>query len=196
MLSHINALGVPGAQIALLKAVEAISDSAKAQMLLPTIQMLLSASATEANSQLAELADIVVSCFDISVTNDLNDEHNPLWDTFVSVLRSTFESGHLNLWLSWSGADESTGLLSSSRKIISQSLEHRLFAKLSLERKIAICETLLESSFNDAETVGSLLDDDILISFNIFLALRLQTSSKQPCSGSTPHCAYARFPAT
>jgi U3 small nucleolar RNA-associated protein 10 len=99
MLSHINALGIPGAQIILLKAIEAISDNAKAQVLFPTLQMLLSTSATEtneSNSQLAELSDIVVSCFDTSVANDLNDEQNILWDAFLSVLRGTFKSGHPN----------------------------------------------------------------------------------------------------
>ena len=96
ILSHINALGIPSAQISLLKAVEAISDSAKAQILLPTIQRLLSTPTTIAkgsNSQLAELSDLVVSCLDISVTNDLNEEKNALWDVFVAVLRGTLKSG-------------------------------------------------------------------------------------------------------
>jgi U3 small nucleolar RNA-associated protein 10 len=122
------------------------------------MQMLLAASPTTANgnnSQSAELSDLVISCFDISAANDLNDEQNMLWDTFVAVLRGTFKSGQLTDSMSCSCTDESTGLLSSSRRIISQSLEHGLFAKLKLERKIAICEMLLDISSGDSETVGA-----------------------------------------
>jgi U3 small nucleolar RNA-associated protein 10 len=158
ILSHINALGIPSAQIALLKAVEAISDSAKAQILFPTIQRLLSTPAAIAKGsdpQRAELSDLVVSCLDISVTNDLNDEKHMLWDLFVAVLRATLKSGSF-LRRRYGGVvlTETIGLLSSSRRVISQTLEHGLFAKLRLERKIAICEALLDISSSDAEAVS------------------------------------------
>lgn len=52
-----------------------------------------------------------------------------------------------------SSADESSGFLSSSRSIISQALGNGLFAKLRLERTVTICETLLDVSSRDAETV-------------------------------------------
>jgi U3 small nucleolar RNA-associated protein 10 len=96
LLSHINALNIPNAQIALLKAIEAISDGAKAHVLLPTIHILLSPSAlaaNENNSQLTELSDLVISCFDVSTAKDLNNEQDMLWDTFVAVLRVVFRSG-------------------------------------------------------------------------------------------------------
>jgi hypothetical protein len=65
-------------------------------MLLPTTHMLLSASASptnENNSQLTELSDLVISCFDVSTAKDLNNEQDGLWDTFVTVLRGVFRSG-------------------------------------------------------------------------------------------------------
>jgi hypothetical protein len=58
-------------------------------------------------------------------------------------------------WTSCSASDESTGLPLTSRRIISQALENGLFANLRLERKIVICETLLDISSQDAELVGT-----------------------------------------
>jgi len=82
-------------QIALLKAVKAISDSAKAQVLLPTIQILLASSPTAADKDSPQLAELSISCFDVSAASKLNDEKNTLWDTFIAVLRGVFKSGPL-----------------------------------------------------------------------------------------------------
>jgi hypothetical protein len=57
------------------------------------MQMLPSAAtaAKENNQRFMEFADLVISCFDVSAVNDLN-EKNALWSAFDAVLRGTFQS--------------------------------------------------------------------------------------------------------
>ncbi|KAG6866337.1 hypothetical protein C0991_005804 [Blastosporella zonata] len=125
IVSHINALTLPTARIALLKSIEAISDSAKAEILSPTIKSLMAKNADPASRN---LTDLVMSSFDVSVAKDFNDEQSVLWDVYVSVIRFHF----------------TPGAPLSSQTIIAQALEHGLFSALSAERKISLCNLLLE----------------------------------------------------
>jgi U3 small nucleolar RNA-associated protein 10 len=52
----------------------------------------------------------------------------------------------------------SPGSEPSARQALSQSLERGLFALLTLERKIEICDVLLEIGAQDPDIVSSLLD--------------------------------------
>ncbi|KAG6868786.1 hypothetical protein C0993_010713 [Termitomyces sp. T159_Od127] len=137
IVSHVNALALPTFQIALLKSIEAVSDSAKAEILFPTIKSLLASKKSDAT--LRDLTDRVMSCFDSSVAEDLNEEKSALWDLYLSVIRFHFEP---NAPL-------------SSRTIISRFLEHGLFSALSGERKISLCNLLLELGTQHADAYAA-----------------------------------------
>ncbi|KAG6902641.1 hypothetical protein C0995_013766 [Termitomyces sp. Mi166 len=133
IVSHVNAFALPPAQISLLRSIEAISDSAKAEILLPTIKSLLASKKRDA--MLRDLTDLVMSCFDASVAKDLNEEKSTVWDVYISVVRFHFAP---NAPL-------------SSQKIIARFLEHGLFSALSIERKISLCNLLLELGTQHAD---------------------------------------------
>ncbi|KAG5644278.1 hypothetical protein DXG03_008763 [Asterophora parasitica] len=136
LLSHINAIALPTAQVSLLKSLDVISDSAKAQILLPTIRSLVASWKGDISDTQQELTDLALSCFDGSVAKELGDEHGELWNVFVSALRATF----------------APGAPSTSRAIVSQALGHGLFAVLTLERKISLCDLLLDLGAQNADT--------------------------------------------
>ncbi|KAF8064012.1 hypothetical protein FPV67DRAFT_198389 [Lyophyllum atratum] len=154
ILSHINAITLPAAQIALLKSLEGIADSAKAQIMLPTMKTLVSSMKADNTDTLQALTDLAISCFDASVAKDLNDEQGESWSVFVSVIRASF----------------APGAPSTSRAIISRAVQHGLFSALSSERQIALCDLLLDLGTQNAETytaskqlLGSLVEDAPLI---------------------------------
>ncbi|KAG5718058.1 U3 small nucleolar RNA-associated protein 10, partial [Termitomyces sp. T112] len=137
IVSHVNALALPAAQIVLLRSIESISDSAKAEILLPTIKSLLASKKSDAI--LRDLTDLVMPCFDASVAKDLNEEKSALWDAYVSVVRFHF----------------APNAPPSSQTIIARSLEHGLFSALSTERKISLCTLLLELGTQHADAYAA-----------------------------------------
>ncbi|KAG6888637.1 hypothetical protein C0992_007989 [Termitomyces sp. T32_za158] len=137
IVSHVNALALPTFQIALLRSIESISDSAKAEILLPTIKGLLASRKSDAT--LCDLTDLVMSSFDGSVAKEFNEEKSALWDLYVSVVRFHFAP---NAPL-------------SSRTIIARFLEHGLFSALSMERKICLCNLLLELGTQHADAYAA-----------------------------------------
>lgn len=94
ILSHINSVTLNDTRIALLRALGTVSDSAKANILLPTIRALFTThqpvNGDSPPSQ--ELVGLLVSCYDTSVVNDFNDTQSNMWDVFMVVLRKLFTS--------------------------------------------------------------------------------------------------------
>jgi U3 small nucleolar RNA-associated protein 10 len=138
----------------MLKTLSAVSSSAKAQILLPTIQTLTTQRQVvdEDSSSSQEYTGLLVSCFDASVVNDLNDAQSDMWDVLTSVLRKLF-TGKIPCWLRALMLITFIGVQHSSRLILSRSLEQGLFTGLKLERKIALCSLLLDISSHDADAV-------------------------------------------
>ncbi|KAG6836982.1 hypothetical protein H0H93_016935 [Arthromyces matolae] len=134
LVSHINALPLPTAQVSLLRSIKAISDGAKAEILLPTIRSLVGHKKTVA--PLNDLIDLVMSCFDASVARDFNEESSALWDVYVSVMRYHF----------------SPGAPLSSQSVIAQALQDGLFSALTMERKISVCNLLLDLGTQNADS--------------------------------------------
>jgi U3 small nucleolar RNA-associated protein 10 len=96
LLSHVNAACSPVAKVALLHILKGVSDKVKAQVLLPTIQEFVQEPVStrseifERHSQ--EFYMLIMSCFDASVCNDLNDKSSSLWPVFLLSLRHCFSS--------------------------------------------------------------------------------------------------------
>ncbi|KAA1474189.1 hypothetical protein DENSPDRAFT_781033 [Dentipellis sp. KUC8613] len=141
LLSHANGCRLPEVKLSLLHMLEGVSDINKAQILLPSIQGLSDEAQSKAlkatfGPQFEEFATLVVSSFDASTVPDLNRTEGGLWPAFIAVLR------HYLLPKS----------LSSPRQALLHHLEHGLFSRLSLERKLEICQLLLEISTEDVES--------------------------------------------
>lgn len=97
LLSHINALSSETTQVALLKSTATISDKAKIQILLPTIQSVVKrvslVQPSETFSSVSkEFATRLLSCYDSSAAGCLNETAQP-WDVFLQVIRTFFRSG-------------------------------------------------------------------------------------------------------
>lgn len=95
LLSHVCAIGLPSAKIALLQTVENISDGVKAQTLLPAIQNLVQSPILGDifGASLEKYAALVISSFDKSSSGELNEQNSLSWPVFVSALRHIFQSG-------------------------------------------------------------------------------------------------------
>jgi len=99
ILSHVNAIGVPYAKLALLRIVEGVSDLSKAQVLLPMIQELVKEGSdmTELEARFGPLAEqflaLAMSSFDVSTSGDLNESSSSLWPVFIQSLRHCFLHG-------------------------------------------------------------------------------------------------------
>jgi U3 small nucleolar RNA-associated protein 10 len=89
LLSHINALSSADMQTILLKAVGSVTDKAKLQLLLPTIQKLLLPN----QQQHAELFLVLLRSFDGSAAKGMNDNGKPFWDVYLDLLRHCLRSG-------------------------------------------------------------------------------------------------------
>jgi U3 small nucleolar RNA-associated protein 10 len=93
LLSHVGAISLPSAKTALLKSMTNVSDGVKAQLLLPVIQGLVRGSIGDPSGSFEEYATLVVSTFDKSSSDILNETSSASWPVFVSVLRQFFQSG-------------------------------------------------------------------------------------------------------
>ncbi|PFH46286.1 hypothetical protein AMATHDRAFT_155738 [Amanita thiersii Skay4041] len=170
LLSHVHALSLPSAQIVLLKITQNVPDAAKARLLSPIIEQLVESPPAPHDSILEELTGLCLTCFDSSVSRDLSDPESTLWDLYVSALCKYFASG----------------VSPRLRAAVSLSLEKGLFTALSQERRISVCELLLEIGANDLEMydhckklLASLVTEVLLI---IHLLGLLQPSSIDPGS--------------
>ncbi|KAF8630264.1 hypothetical protein AX17_005450 [Amanita inopinata Kibby_2008] len=140
LLSHIQALSLPTAQVTLLRLIENVSDKAKARLLSPVIKELEISrdKALKDDGTWEELTALCISCFDKSVANELNEGQSDLWSLYISVLRRYFSSG----------------MSSRLHTVLSVSLGKGLFASLNQERKVSVWEVLLEIGAHDFEMYG------------------------------------------
>ncbi|KZT03292.1 uncharacterized protein LAESUDRAFT_744673 [Laetiporus sulphureus 93-53] len=157
LLSHVNACQLAYIKLHLLQSLETTSSEVKCQILLPSIETAIdnvdSATSIDASSQ--ELIAHLASSFDASGAADLNDASKSTWPTFEKLLRSCF--GNTSL--------------SAARRTLAYQLEHGLFTKLSSERKVDLCDILIDISVNDAsampdckQLLSSVLTDVAVIS--------------------------------
>ncbi|EAU87657.2 hypothetical protein CC1G_09118 [Coprinopsis cinerea okayama7 len=132
LLSHINAVSSPDVRVSLLRSVQSVQDKAKLQLLLPTIQSLLVPGGVYSE----ELASSLVSSFNSSTSRDLNDTAKPYWKVFTDVLRKYLPLGPTN---------PISGVLAAG-------LLQGLFEKLDQQRKIELCDVLLEICSDHVES--------------------------------------------
>jgi hypothetical protein len=90
--------GLPVVKLFLVALLEQVSDQAKAEALLPTIQALTDkerASDWEMlfGPQFEEFATITVSALDLSVSGRLNDTSGTLWPVFLDTIIFYFQPG-------------------------------------------------------------------------------------------------------
>ncbi|KAJ8075131.1 snoRNA-binding rRNA-processing protein utp10 [Marasmius tenuissimus] len=129
LLSHIRALTEASAQFTLLDIIQDVSDKSKVEMLLPMAQqitLIIGAGSNSYGSYLREIAKLVASAFDVSVTAELN-EKPAVWDTFVQVVNASVKF-----------ADSPMSL------VVAERLKKDLFSELERERKVYLCTSLIE----------------------------------------------------
>ena len=90
--------GLPAVKLFLVALLDQVSDQAKAEALLPTIQDLTDkqrASDWEElfGSQFEEFATITVSALDPSISGHLNDTSGTFWPVFLDTIRFYFQPG-------------------------------------------------------------------------------------------------------
>lgn len=159
LLSHVVSCGLPEVQLFLVALLERISDQAKAEALLPTIQALTDKEQAPDleklfGSQLEEFASITVSALDSSVSGRLNDTSGTLWFVFLDTLRFYFQPGKYPLF------DRGIylirfvlGSLTLPREALSKNLQSGLFSRLSLDRQSEICESIIAIGASSTDAV-------------------------------------------
>ncbi|KDR78387.1 hypothetical protein GALMADRAFT_245550 [Galerina marginata CBS 339.88] len=138
LLSHVNALSSETMQNYLLKSIATITNKARVQIILPTIQSLVErVSSTQPTNSFAsaseEFTTRILSCYDSTAVGYLN-ENAVAWDTFVQLIRTYFRSG--------------TPL--PPQEVLAHSIEAGLFSALSYQRKTLLCEVLLDVGSQDS----------------------------------------------
>ncbi|KAI9060150.1 hypothetical protein FKP32DRAFT_1760434 [Trametes sanguinea] len=176
LLSHVNACPLPDVKAALLKSLDGVSSEAKVQVLMPSVDRLLAGKVEETlpSSQVyQDLATYAAGAFDVSAAPDLNDHDKNTWTVYEQVLAKALTDGQ------WE----------RPRATLLHNLQHGLFAKLSMERKIQLCQKLLRiaveddsAALNCKKLLSSILSDAVLI---LRLLVGLQPSgddAAQPAS--------------
>ena len=144
----------------LVELLEQVSDQAKAETLLPTIQDLTDkdrAADWEGlfGPQFEEFATITVSALDSSISGLLNDTSGIFWPVFLDTIRFYFQPGK---YLS-SDCVESLLLLAIGsfnlpREALSKNLQSGLFTCLSLDRQTEICESIITIGAGSTDAVS------------------------------------------
>ncbi|KAF8966928.1 armadillo-type protein [Flammula alnicola] len=138
LLSHVNALSSETVQNALLKSTATITNKARIQILLPTIQAITEKTSSMPSTEVfapvsEEFTTRILSCFDSAAAVYLN-EAAAAWDLFLQTIRTYLRSG--------------TPL--PPQQALVHSIENGLFVYLSQQRRIALCEVLLEVGSQDS----------------------------------------------
>ncbi|KAJ7270708.1 hypothetical protein B0H12DRAFT_1229192 [Mycena haematopus] len=136
ILSHVHVLRLLSARIALLKCIEDISDKSKTEVLLPVLHELsLDDRPVQPDSPTEQFVTLVVASFDLSASPALNDVKGPLWNVFVAIVQQYFNPGPTT----------------ACRAVLLQRLEHGLIASLTIDRKVELCNLLLDAGTKDAD---------------------------------------------
>lgn len=97
LLSHASATSLPSLQIMLLRALSEVSSPLKAQLLLSDIQWVCTTSREDqiqAKGKVAEEhAVLLLSSFDASICQTLNEPATLLWETFLDIIRGCYRPG-------------------------------------------------------------------------------------------------------
>ncbi|KAJ7762738.1 hypothetical protein DFH07DRAFT_813302 [Mycena maculata] len=179
LLSHAHAVPLVSAQIALLTSVEDISDETKTQVLLPVLITLSEDDRPmRPGSPAEQFASLVLASFDLTASPALNNTKpasNPkehLWTVFISVLKR-----YLN-----------PGPTTACRAVLLQKLEQGLMASLIIERKVEVCNLLLDVGTKDADMYLSSKKLLATILHDIPLVVRLLTSTR-PEADTSPRAS-------
>ncbi|KAH9920883.1 armadillo-type protein [Epithele typhae] len=169
LLAHVNGCSLRSVKVALLNLVNGVSSPAKAQVLAPTIDDVFGHEFTTLEES-RNLLSLVVSVFDVSSAANLNDSDKSLWGVYERLLTMVIKSDK------WQQARD--GML--------RHLQRGLFAKLSVERKLQLCRTLIrftteeESTASTTKTVLTNVLDDTAIITRLLVDLQPQASATDP----------------
>ncbi|CDO68790.1 hypothetical protein BN946_scf184989.g56 [Trametes cinnabarina] len=157
LLSHVNACPLPNVKVALLRCLDGVSNEAKVQVLLPTIEGLLTEQVEDNVLQsdvYQDLTTYTAAAFDVSAASDINDPDKNTWVVYEQLLTKAFKDAR------WE----------RPRTALVHHLQHGLFAKLSMDRKVQLCNKLLYIAVEDDSTalickklMSSILSDTALI---------------------------------
>ncbi|KAJ7756261.1 hypothetical protein B0H16DRAFT_696293 [Mycena metata] len=173
LLSHIQVLRLPSARIALLKCIENISDKSKTEVLLPVLQALAQDDVpVSAGSPAEQFASLVIASFDLSATPALNDPKGSLWAVFVSVLQHYLKPGPAT----------------ACRAVLLQRLEQGLIASLTIDRKVEVCNLLLEAGTKDGDIYLSCKKLLVTVLPDLPLVVRLLASTR-PAVDTSPRAS-------
>ena len=159
LLSHVVSCGLPTVKLFLVALLEQVSDQAKVEALLPTIQSLTDkerASDLEMlfGPQFEEFAAIIVSSLDLSVSGRLNDTSGTLWPVFLDTIRFYFEPGkYLSSHCVESLVLFFLGSFTLPREALSKNLQSGLFSRLSLDRQTEMCKSIITIGAGSADAV-------------------------------------------
>ncbi|KAJ7630018.1 hypothetical protein DFH06DRAFT_704991 [Mycena polygramma] len=173
ILSHVHVLQLLSARIALLRCIEDISDKSKTEILLPVLLSLTQDDRSIPSGSPAEqFASLVVASFDLSASSALNDAKDPLWSVFVSVIQHYFKSGPTT----------------ACRAVLLQRLEQGLIASLAIDRKVEVCNLLLNAGTSDGDLYLSSKKLLVTVLHDIPLVVRLLASTK-PDANTSPRAS-------
>jgi U3 small nucleolar RNA-associated protein 10 len=116
-------------QVTLLQSVSLVTDKAKLQLLLPTVQKLLLPNHTQQEGLLLEL----LRSFNDSAAKELNDTNKPIWKVYTDLLQH---------YLKPDSAE-------ASRDVLANALEMGLYKKLDTSRKVELCQIWLDLCSED-----------------------------------------------
>lgn len=117
-------------QVTLLQSVSLVTDKAKLQLLLPTVQKLLLPNHTQQEDLLLEL----LRSFNDSAAKELNDTSKPFWKVYTDLLQHYLKPDSPE----------------ASRDVLANALGNGLYKKLDTSRKVELCQTLLDLCSEDA----------------------------------------------
>lgn len=161
LLSHVMSCGLPAVKLFLVALLERVSDPAKAEALLPTIQDFTDKERVSNwkelfGPQFEEFAAITVSALDSSISGHLNDTSGTFWPVFLDTMMFYFQPGK---YLSSNHVKSlllpAIGPFTLPREALSENLQGGLFTRLSLDRQVEICESIIIIGAGSTDAVSS-----------------------------------------
>ncbi|KAG8889028.1 snoRNA-binding rRNA-processing protein utp10 [Tulasnella sp. 332] len=130
LLSHVVCWNNPSARLALLMSVRHVPDPAKLTLLLPLVEELFNAT-TSLSSEAVLYRRVLFEVFDAESAEALNEEGSHPWGIFLQSIRR-------------SEGLATSGVSGAMRSVALAQLERVLFKHLSAERKVQICQLILD----------------------------------------------------
>ncbi|KAI0628514.1 hypothetical protein C8Q77DRAFT_1244640, partial [Trametes polyzona] len=188
LLSHVNSCPLPGVKASLLRNLDNVTNEVKAQVLMPTIESLVSEQGIRDvanNRAYQELAAYAASAFDATAAPDLNDPAKDTYAVYEKVLLTSLRDGTYILGISFAEPFANSTFFEArwqrARDALLHRLQHGLFAKL--------CQSLLQVAVEDEslglvckKVHGNVLSDVSLI-IRLLVASQLSAEdASQPAS--------------